>query len=246
MKVVLVTGASSGIGSAMVEKFASSGWKVMAAGRNQARLDRVASLSDNIHTWAGSLEHTADAEALIAHTVAELGQIDCLINNAGVLVRGDATQTTDADWRSTMTTNVDVPFFLSRAAIPHLKISKGCILNTASDWGLHAGKGATAYCVSKAAIVMMSKAMALDHGRDGIRVNAICPGDTSTPMLFGESSPYKDVSGGDAFQASLCEDSPNGRIGEPSEVAALAFFLASDDARHINGTAIPVDGGASA
>ena len=134
----------------------------MAAGRNQERLDGVASLSENIQTWCGVLEASSDAEELITHTVNALGRIDCLINNAGIIKRGNAIDTSDDDWRATMATNVDVPFYLSRAAIPHLKTSKGSIINTGSDWGLHAGKDATAYCVSKAAIVMMSKAMALD------------------------------------------------------------------------------------
>ncbi len=244
MRVVLVTGASSGIGAAIAIAFAEEGWDVMAAGRDEARLDEVADVSDKIVTWAGELQESEDCDELLAETIDEFGQLDCLVNNAGVIVRADAADTTDEDWRHTMTTNLDVPFYLSRAALPWLLQTEGSIINIASDWGLVGGERAAAYCASKGGLVLLSKAMAKDHGRDGVRVNAICPGDVDTPMLAAEAEERGvDL---DAYLEACAEASPNGRVATPEEVAALALFLAGDTATHITGAAIPIDGGATA
>ena len=143
-----------------------------------------------------------------------------------------------------MAINLDAPFFLSRAALPHLLRSTGSIVNIASDWGLKGGARAAAYCVSKGAIIQLTRAMAIDHASDGLRVNAVCPGDIDTPMLASEAEEHDiDL---DEYLAQAAEESPNGRIGTPEEVAALVLFLASDVATHITGTAIPIDGGGSA
>ena len=244
MSVVLVTGASSGIGAAIAIAFAEDGWDVMAAGRDEGRLEEVADVSERIVTWAGELSESADCDELVRDTVDEFGEIDCLVNNAGVIVRGDVAETSDEDWRFTMAVNLDVPFFLSRAALPHLEKSEGSIINIASDWGLKAGERAAAYCASKAGLVLLTKAMARDHARDGLRVNAICPGDVDTPMLAaGAKANDYDL---DEYLEELCEAVPSGRIAEPDEVAALALFLAGNGALHINGAAIPLDGGSSA
>lgn len=244
MSVVLVTGASSGIGAAIAIAFAEDGWDVMAAGRDEGRLEEVADVSERIVTWAGELSESADCDELIGDTIEEFGEIDCLINNAGVIVRGDVSETTDEDWRYTMAVNLDVPFFLSRAALPHLERSEGSIINIASDWGLKAGERAAAYCASKAGLVLLTKAMARDHARDGLRINAICPGEVDTPMLVAEAKANDlDL---DEYIEELCEQVPSGRIAEPDEVASLALFLAGNGALHINGAAIPLDGGSSA
>ena len=244
MSVVLVTGASSGIGAAIAIAFAEDGWDVMAAGRNEGRLEEVADVSDNIVTWADDLGHSDSCDELVAETIDEFGQIDCLVNNAGVLIRGDVSETSDDDWRYTLTTNLDVPFWLSRAALPHLLRAEGSIVNIASDWGLNAADRAVAYAASKGGLVLLTKSMARDHARDGLRVNAICPGDVDTPMLAAEARNQAiDL---DEYMDEACEAVPSGRVAEPEEVASLALFLASDAALHINGTAIPIDGGGSA
>ena len=187
MSVVLVTGASSGIGAAIAIAFAEDGWDVMAAGRDEGRLEEVADVSERIVTWTGDLAESGDCDELIADTIDEFGEIDCLVNNAGIYVRGNASETSDDDWRQTMTVNLDVPFFLSRAALPYLLRAEGSIVNIASDWGLRGGERAVSYCASKGGLVLLTKAMARDHARDGLRVNAICPGDVDTPMLDGRS-----------------------------------------------------------
>jgi len=244
MSVAIVTGASSGIGAATAIAFAEAGWEVMAAGRDEGRLEEVADVSDSIATWTGDLTESDDCDELITDTIDEFGHIDCLVNSAGVIVRANVADTSDEDWRYTMAINLDAPFYLSRAALPHLLQSTGSIINIASDWGLKGGDHAAAYCASKGALVQLTRAMAIDHARDGLRVNAVCPGDIDTPMLTNEADD-KDVSLED-FLAQAAEESPNGRIGTPEEVAALILFLASDAATHITGTAIPIDGGGSA
>ena len=244
MSVALVTGASSGIGAATAIAFAEAGWEVMAAGRDEGRLEEVADVSDSIAIWSGELTESEDCDELVADTIDEFGNLDCLVNCAGIIVRANVADTSDEDWRYTMGINLDAPFYLSRAALPHLLQSTGSIVNIASDWGLKGGERAAAYCASKGAIVQLTKAMAIDHARDGIRVNAVCPGDIDTPMLSNEADD-KDIDLED-FLAQAAEDSPNGRIGTPEEVAALVVFLASDAATHITGTAIPIDGGGSA
>jgi len=244
MSVALVTGASSGIGAATAIAFAEAGWEVMAAGRDEGRLEEVADVSDRIAIWTGDLTESTDCDELIADTIDEFGSLDCLVNSAGVIVRANVADTSDEDWRYTMGINVDAPFYLSRAALPHLLQTTGSIVNIASDWGLKGGDRAAAYCASKGAIVQLTRAMAIDHARDGLRVNAVCPGDIDTPMLTNEADD-KDIDLED-FLAQAAEESPNGRIGTPEEVAALILFLASDAATHITGSAIPIDGGGSA
>jgi meso-butanediol dehydrogenase/(S,S)-butanediol dehydrogenase/diacetyl reductase len=244
MKVALITGASSGIGAAAAIEFADAGWSVMAAGRDSARLEEVAVASENIATWEGDLDSPDACDELVADTIDEFGRIDCLVNCAGILVRGNAAETSDDDWRETMHVNLDVPFYLSRSALPHLLGTAGSIVNVASDWGLQAGADHVAYCTSKGGLVMLTRAMAKDHAREGLRVNAICPGDVDTPMLAAEAELVdEDI---EQFLADAAEDSPNGRIAEPGEVASLILYLASDAARHITGAAISIDGGATA
>lgn len=241
MNIVLVTGASSGIGAAIAIEFAEAGWSVMAAGRDEDRLEEVADVSDNISIWAGTLEESEDCDELVADTADEFGNIDCLVNSAGVLIRGNAEETSDDDWRDTLTVNLDVAFYLSRAALPYLLQSEGSIVNIASHWGLEAGERAVAYCASKGGLILMTRAMALDHAAAGLRINAICPGGVDTPMLAQEAEKQdKDI---DTFLAEVAAGSPNGRIATPEDIAALVLFLASDAARHITGTAIPIDGG---
>ena len=244
MSVALVTGASSGIGAAIAIAFAEKGWSVMAAGRDEGRLEEVADVSDDIATWAGDLASSEDCDELIADAIEEFGAIDCLINNAGILVRADIAETSDEDWRNTMTINLDVPFWLSRAALPHLITTEGSIINIASDWGLNAADRAPAYAASKGGLVLLTKSMARDHAGEGIRVNAICPGDVDTPMLTAEAKASGlDI---DEYLEEAAEAIPSGRIADPEDVASLALFLAGASASHINGAAILVDGGASA
>ncbi len=150
----------------------------------------------------------------------------------------------DEIWTSTIAVNLNAVFFMSREAMPHIRETRGVILIIASDWGLVGGKEGVAYCASKGGVVQMTRAMALDHAHEGIRINAVCPGDVETPMLYGEGA----ARGVDADEALMqaAEMSPTGRVTSAAEVAALVLFLASDAAAQINGAAIPIDGGNTA
>ena len=215
----------------------------MAAGRDEGRLAEVADVSDNIATWAGDLTESEDCDELVADTLDEFGGLDCLVNSAGILPRGDAGETDDEVWRDVMTINLDIPFYLTRAAIPHLIESSGSVVNLSSYWSLIPGERAIAYNVSKAALNMLTKSIVRDYAGEGIRANNICPGGVDTPMLAdGAEDAGMDT---DEFLKMVAESSPNGRIATPEEVAELALFLAGESATQINGATISIDGGLS-
>lgn len=243
-KAALVTGASSGIGTAVALRLANDGYSVMAAGRDVERTNLLCGQHESIRAWTGDLTTSASCAALMEACIGEFGRLDVLVNNAGIYEAANAEQTTDRLWSQTIAVNLDAPFYLSREALPHLRRSRGAIVNIASDWGLVGGKGAVAYCASKGGIVLMTKAMALDHAHEKIRVNAICPGDVETPMLYAEGA-ARGLDRTDAMREADAA-SPTGRVTTADEVAALVLYLASDAAAQITGTAIPIDGGNSA
>ncbi len=243
-KVALVTGASSGIGKAIVLRLAEAGYSVMAAGRDKARTEELRNQCADIHTWVGDITSPGSCLDLVSSCVNQLGRLDLLVNNAGIYHAADAEHTTDEVWLQTIAVNLNAPFFLSREAVPHLRETKGSILNIASDWGLAGGNKAVAYCASKGGIVLMTRAMALDHAHEGIRINAICPGDVDTPMLYAAGA-VRGLEPNEAVRESATA-SPTGRVTSAGEVAALALFLASDAAVQITGAAIPIDGGNTA
>jgi len=243
-KVALVTGASSGIGTAVSCMLVDHGYRVMAAGRDAGRTEKLREYSPSIETWTGDITNAEACAELTAHCIQKLGRMDLLVNNAGIFFTANAENTSDEIWTSTIAINLSAVFFMSREAMPHIREARGAILNIASDWGMVGGKEGVAYCASKGGVVMMTRAMALDHAHEGIRINAICPGDVETPMLYGEGA----ARGVDADEAlkEAAEMSPTGRVTSAEEVAALVLFLASDAAAQINGAAIPIDGGNTA
>lgn len=240
-KVALVTGASSGIGAAVAERFGRDGYTVMAAGRDAARMAELKTNALSVHTWVGDLKSSDACNRLIAECVAALGRLDVLVNNAGIYLPATAEETTDEIWSQTLAINLSTPFFLSRAALPHLRRTKGVIVNVASDWGLVGGRNGVAYCASKGGLVLMGKAMTMDHAAEGVRINAVCPGDVETPMLY-RSAAKRGLDKGDALEEAN-QGSRSGRVTTAAEVAAVVAFLASDEAAQINGAAIPIDGG---
>lgn len=249
MRVAVITGASSGFGAAIAEELASSGVTVMLAGRNPERTEAVAArirdAGGRAETWLGDLSDPARCQELVEAAIESYNRVDILVNSAGIIFRATAEETTNQQWRSTMAVNVDATFFTSRAVIPFMREQGGgAIINIASDWGLVGGEQAVAYCASKGAVVLMTKAMALDHAREGIRVNAICPGDCDTPMLDDEAVQR----GADPTESrrEAAEESPVGRIGTPEEVAQLVAYVSSEKAGYITGAAIPIDGGNTA
>lgn len=245
-KVVLVTGSTTGIGEACARVFAESHAAVMVCGRNEPRGRKVVQA---IRTAGGRAEFTAvDVRAagacdrLVSDTIERLGGLDVLVNNAGILYSATAVDTTDEQWLDTMAVNVNALFYLSRAAIRHMKQKgKGAIVNIASEWGLNGEPNHVAYCASKGAVVQITRCMALDHARDNIRVNSVCPGEIYTQMV----DDILAKKGGDLPQnlQELAAGIPMRRLASTTEVAWCVHFLASDRASYVTGANPPVDGG---
>lgn len=247
-KVAVITGASSGIGAAAAYVFAEAGAKLVLTGRDEARGTAVlATLPKTAEAAfvAGDVKDRAFCDSLIEGAAKRYGRIDALVNNAGIIKRSDALGTSDEDWLETMAVNVNAVFYLARAAIRIMKPQgKGSIVNVSSEWGLVGGKGHLAYCTSKGAVINMTRAMALDHAADGIRVNAVCPGEVNTPMLqSGLKRRGFDVATG---LKELGKSVPLGRVSEPEEIGRLILFLASDDSSYMAGSIVAIDGGNTA
>ena len=240
-KVVIVTGAGSGIGEAVARRFSAEGAAVVLAGRRKARLDAVARdlPADRTLVKVCDVSKFRQVEALVQAAVRRFGGLHVMVNNAGVAPEGKVTEATLAEWEEVMAINAGGVFHGSRAAMPHLIASKGCIVNTASVSGLGGDWGLSFYNASKGAIINFTRALALDHGADGVRVNAVCPSFTLTPMT-------EDMQQDKKVMAKFRERIPLGRPAQPSEIAAVVAFLASDDASMVTGVALPVDGGVTA
>ena len=237
-RVVIVTGAGSGIGEATARRFSQEGASVVLAGDTLDKLQRVARDLPKERTLVkvADVSSFEQVQALVDATIERFGALHVLFNNAGIAVEGTVTQPPLEDWNRIMAVNAGGVFHGCRAAMPHLVRSKGCIVNTASVSGLGGDWAMGFYNASKGAIVNFTKALALDHGKDGVRVNAVCPSLTFTPMT-------EDMKSDGALMAKFAERIPLGRGADPSEIAAVVAFLASDDASFVSGVAMPVDGG---
>jgi NAD(P)-dependent dehydrogenase (short-subunit alcohol dehydrogenase family) len=247
-KVALITGATSGIGEATAILFAREGARVTASGRNQQRGSKVVSTigasGGNAIFVQTDVRMSAECKHAIDETIRNFGRLDILVNNAGVFYAHNAIDCSEEEWDLQIDINLKGTFLMSKFALP-LMIAQGggVIINNSSGWGLVGGDKAVAYCASKGGVVLLTKAMAIDHGRENIRVNCICPGDVETPML-PEDARFRGLNW-DEYIAG-CANRPMGRVGTADEIAKVALFLASDDSSFMTGAAIAVDGGGTA
>jgi len=247
-KVALITGGNSGIGSATAALFASEGAAVVLTGRNPERGEQVAqAIRDDggeAMFLCSDVRVAYDCRQAIERTLERFGRIDVLFNNAGVFHPKTVPECTEQEWDETIDSSLKGAFLMSKYALPSMiERGSGSIIHTSSGWGVLGGDRAAAYCAAKAGLIVMAKAMAIDHGPDGIRVNCVCPGDVQTPMLPDDAKKrgmqWEDYLAG-------ASERPLGRIGTAEEIARAVLFLASDDASFVTGEALVVDGGGTA
>lgn len=244
-KTVVITGASSGIGLAMCRRFFREGATIAAIDIRQDTekllLSEINEDRGRVSTYQVDVSSPDEVLTAIDRIVSRYGGVDVLINNAGITCRASFIETTVDEWRRVIDVNLTAVFLMCKAVIPHMRDKgSGAIVNTASGWGLVGGKDAVSYCASKGGVVLLTKAMAIDHGPDNIRVNCICPGDTETDMLVNEA---RQLGQADDYLINMAHERPLGRVGKPAEIAAAALYLASDEASFVTGEALVVDGG---
>jgi NAD(P)-dependent dehydrogenase (short-subunit alcohol dehydrogenase family) len=244
-KVVIVTGGASGIGRAAALLFSREGATVAIVDidepKGQAVVQSIVDSGGKAVFLRCDVTKTVECRSAVNRVLKEYGKISVLFNNVGIIRRASVVDTTEEEWDRVMDTNVKSVFIFSKYVIPVMaEAGGGVIINTASGWGIVGGQKAASYCASKGAVVLLTKAMALDHGPQNIRVNCICPGDTETPLLISEARqlgiPREEF-------LEEAKQRPLQRIGRPEEIANAVLFLASDAASYVTGTALVVDGG---
>jgi NAD(P)-dependent dehydrogenase (short-subunit alcohol dehydrogenase family) len=242
-RVALITGGGSGIGRASCLAFARAGANVVIANRTRAKAESVAAEIQTLGGQALALEadvgHSDDIQRMVDQTVSRFGRLDVLFNNAGISPQGRVTDITEAEWDECLTINLKSVFLGAKAAIPvMLQNGGGVILNTAGTLGLRPTRNQAAYAAAKAGVINLTRAIALDYARDGIRCNVLCPGYVDTP-LNAHARP-------EARDQFLAKYQPLQGLIQPQEVATLAVYLASDAARMITGQLFVIDGGQQA
>lgn len=242
-KAALVTGAASGMGAATARQLKAAGADVLCVDRNGELAAQVAAELSADPPLIGDVSDAAFCRKAVATAVERYGRLDVLVNAAGIIVRADGPETTDEQWQRVMNVNVNGVFFMSRAAVGVMREQGGgAIVNFGSIWGEVGAAGVTAYCASKGAVHQITRAMALDHVKEGIRINAVCPGEVNTPMLASErSAPVTPE-----MMQALADSVPMGRLADPAEIARVVLFLASDAASYMTGAMVNVDAGFTA
>jgi len=247
-KTAFITGGGTGIGRACALAFASEGAQVAITGRRKEPLDKVAREIEAAGNHALAIEcdivDPVGVQSAITAAVRRFGRLDIVVNNAGAIVVGTAEETSDKDWDLVMATNLTGTFNVSRAAIPALRQSGGgSIVNIGSYLGIAGRRQRAAYCAAKAGVMGLTRAMALDHAQDKIRVNCICPAMIETEMATLSLSKAADP---EAARKQRIAEIPLGRLGKPEDVALMAVYLASDESFWVTGVSLPLDGGQTA
>lgn len=244
-KVALITGGTSGIGKSTVELFIQESAKVAFTGR---RRELGIDIQERTGAFFIQADHrlAADCQACVDATLKAYGRIDILFNNAGIVTKGTAESVSEQDWQETLDLNITAVWRMSRLVIPVFRSQGGgVIVNNASDWGLVGATQAVAYAASKGAVIQMTRSMALDHAKEHIRINAVCPGDTFVERWL-QNGYFRSAEAVSVSQARQSDTIPLGRVAEPEEIARAILFLASDESSFITGAALAVDGGNTA
>ena len=242
-KVAVVTGGASGIGRATAGLFAQYGAKVCIVDLNKAEgIKAAAQIGGGACFFPCDVTDGRAVAALAGQLEEKYGRVDVIFNNAGVIRRKTVVDLDEGDWDVVVDVTLKGAYHMCKFLIPLMKKNGGgCIVNTGSGWGLKGGDRAAAYCAAKGGIVNMTRALAIDHGPDNIRVNCVCPGDTATPLLEDEGRQINQTKG--EFFASAAAGRPLARIGQPSDIAGAVLFFASELANWVTGAILPVDGG---
>ena len=248
-KAVLVTGAGGGIGTAVVRRFLADGWYVVLTDLSGSSLEGVsASLPGDYTLVAGDVRSVQDCHVIVEAAAGAVGRLDAVVNAAGVWTEGASEEVSEDEWDRVIDVNLKGTFFVTAAAIPHLRETKGCVINLSSDAGIHGIVGAAVYCASKGGVTLLTKALALELARDGVRVNAVCPGDVATPMLSFQASTFGAGDEAGYYQRLLdaYPQKEKARFIEPEEVAELIWFLARPPATPMTGACVSIDFGLTA
>lgn len=245
-KVAIVTGASSGIGLGVTKAFAANGVKVAMVDISDKGFE-VASEIEGAEFFKCNVTIEAEVKATVEAIAKKFGTINFLFNNAGVAVRKTVVDLTEKEWDLVLNVGLKGTFLFSKYTIPYMvQNGGGSIVNTGSGWGLKGGGNAAAYCAVKGGIVNLTRAMAIDHGHQNIRVNSVNPGDVDTAMLRSEGLQTGEINekvSVDDYLKACGSDRPLGRIGTPNDIANAVMFLCSDMAGWVTGAALVVDGG---
>lgn len=244
-QVALITGGTSGIGTATAVRFAAEGAAVVITGRNVERGEQVVrgilAKGGEALFLRSDVRLAKDCREAAERTLERFGKIDVLFNNAGVFHPKTVPDCTEEEWDETIDSSLKGAFLMSKYVLPSMiERRSGSIIHMSSGWGIQGGDRAAAYCAAKGGLIVMAKAMAIDHGPQGIRVNCVCPGDVMTPMLPDDAA--KRGQSWDDYAAGAA-NRPLGRIGTVEDIAGAVLFLASDESSFVTGTALVVDGG---
>ncbi len=240
-KVVFITGAASGIGRACAERYAAEGARLYLCDINESGLAEVkASLSAEVVTRVVDVRKSAACKEAVEDCVQHFAQLDVLCNIAGIALTHHFHELSDDDWDRIVAINLSSVMYLSRAAIPHLKLTRGNIVNLSSIAGQMGQAYTSAYCATKAGVVMLSKSIALEYAKAGVRCNALCPGGVQTPLVDTFSAPD------DIDFTLMSRYMPLTEMAQADDAANSVLFLSSEEARYINGAALALDGGVSA